>query len=205
MSRRRLTGRGGVITAVAWAAAAGPFLFSCGEEEGPAGPTRPFNYPHADGAEWIYTYEGLGFAKYVISGTYYHPAAGETQKLHEYVAGLGGWEESFVYYLKATGDDVRVYVDAEANQYVVLLKFPLKQGRSWDAGLGLRAKFLATEKVTVSAGTFSCVRVAYTSDVGTFTVWWPTGVGGWGARNHGWWALGGEPLVLELGWYNLPA
>ncbi len=206
MSRRRLTGRGGVIAAVALAAAAAPVIFSCGDEEGPAGPTPPaFAYRHPDGAEWVYTYQSLEFARCVIAGTYYHPAAGETQKLHEYVVGQNGWEESFVYYLRASGDDVRIYVDAGANQYIVLLKFPLRQGRSWDAGLGLRAKFLATEKVTVSAGTFNCVRVAYTNALGTFTVWWATGVGGWGARNHGWWGLGGEPLLVDLAWYNMPA
>lgn len=204
MSAVRWIDRLAAAVGVALMAAGVSILVSCGEEEAPAGPAPPFNYPHPEGAGWIYTHDGFEFAMYVIAGTYVHPAAGDTQKLYEYVVGESGWEASYVYYLKATGDDVRIYVDATANQYVVLLKFPLEQGRSWDAGLGLRAKFVATEKVAVSAGTFDCARVAYTNDLGTFTVWWATDVGGWGARNHGWWALGGKPAVLELAAYDLP-
>jgi len=204
MLRRFIQKSNPVIAGVALAAAAVPFLFSCGDDEGPTGPTLPFNYRHPDGGEWIYGYESMEFARYVIAGTYDHPAGGETQKLYEYVRGRSGWEESFVYYLKVGADDVKIYADAEANQFIVLLKFPLTQGGSWDAGLGLRGTFVAVEKVTVSAGTFNCARVAYTGGPGTFTVWWASGAGGWGARNAGWWALGGEPIVLELGWYNLP-
>ncbi len=203
MLRRLLTKGSAVITGVALAAAV-LFLFSCGEEEGPTGPTLPFNYPHPDGAEWVYGYESMEFAKYVIAGTYDHPAAGETQKLYEYIRGQASWEETFVYYLKVTADDVKVYVDAEASQFIVLLKFPLTRGESWDAGPGVRAKFVAVESVSVNAGTFKCARVAYTGGLGTFAVWWASGVGGWGAKNHGWWAPGGKPIMLELGWYNLP-
>jgi hypothetical protein len=182
-----------------------PILFSCGGDGGPTGPTLPFNYVHPDGAEWVYVYESMEFARYVIAGTYDHPAAGETQKLYEYVRGQAGWEETFVYYLKASADDVKIYVDYEADQFLVLLKFPLTEGESWDAGPGVRATFVAVERVSVNAGIFNnCARVAYAGGRGTFTVWWASGVGGWGAKNHGWWALGGEPIMIELGRYNFP-
>lgn len=193
-----------LIAGVAVATAA-LVLFSCGDDEGPAGPTLPFNYPHPDGVEWIYVHGGMEFARYVLDGTYDHPAAGETQRLYEYVPGAFGWEETFVYYLQASAGDVKIYVDDEANQFIVLLKFPLTEGGSWDAGLGLRATFVAVEKISVNAGIFNCARVTYTGGPGTFTVWWASGVGGWGAQNHGWWAPGGEPILVGLGWYDLPA
>ncbi len=184
--------------------AAVPGLFSCGDDGGPAGPTLPFSYPHPDGAEWVYGYQSMEFARYVIAGTYEHPVAGATQKLCEYVRGLEGWEETFVYYLRASADDVKIYVDGEADQFIVLLEFPLTEGESWDAGPGMRATFVAVERVSVSAGTFNCARVSYTGGRGTFTVWWASGVGGWGAKNYGWWALGGKPIMIELGRYDLP-
>lgn len=187
-----------VAAAVAWLA------FSCGDDEGPAGPSPSIIYPHPDGAEWIYAHESFEYARYVISGVYDHPKVGRTQKLYEYIRGQTAWEETFVYYLRASGDDVRLYVDAEEDRYLVLLKFPLERGRSWDAGLGLRATFVEMERVSVNVGTFNCARVAYAGGPGTFTVWWASGVGGWGAKNHGWWAPGGEPILIELGWYNLP-
>ena len=203
MVRRFMKKSNPVIAGVALAAAV-PILFSCGDGGGPAGPTLPFNYLHPDGAEWIYGYEGAEFARYVIAGTYDHPVAGETQRLYEYIRGQAGWAETFVYYLKVGSDDVKIYVDDEANQFIVLLKFPLTEGGSWDAGLGVRATFVAEERVSVNAGMFNCARVAYAGGPGTFTVWWASDVGGWGAKNHGWWALGGNPIMLELGSYNLP-
>lgn len=200
MSFRRSIKSGALVAAVtaAWLA------FSCGEAEGPAGPSPSIVYPHPDGAEWIYGHESFEYARYVISGVYDHPKAGRTQRLYEYARGQAEWEETFVYYLRASADDVRLYVDAEEDRYLVLLKFPLEKGRSWDAGLGLRATFVGMEKVSVNVGTFNCARVAYTGGAGTFTVWWASGVGCWGAKNYGWWAPGGEPVLLELGWYNLP-
>jgi hypothetical protein len=204
MLRRLIKRSNPSIAGVALAAAAALVLFSCGDDQGPAGPTLPFNYPHPDGAEWIYGHESVEFARYVLDGTYDHPAAGKTQRLYEYIPGAFGWEESFVYYLTVSGDDVKIYVDDEANQFIVLLKFPLTEGGSWDAGLGLRATFVAVEKISVIAGTFNCARVTYTGGPGIFTVWWTSNVGGWGAQNHGWWASGGEPILIELGRYDLP-
>jgi hypothetical protein len=200
MSFRRSVKSGALVAAVtaAWLA------FSCGEDEGPSGPSPSIVYPHPDGAEWIYVHESFEYARYVISGVYDHPKAGRTQELHEYARGQTAWEETFVYYLRASADDVRLYVDAGEDRYLVLLKFPLEKGRSWDAGLGLRATFVGMEKVSVNVGTFNCARVTYNGGAGTFTAWWPSGVGGWGAKNYGWWAPGGQPVLLELGWYNLP-
>jgi hypothetical protein len=200
MSFRRSVKGGALVAAVtaAWLA------FSCGEEEGPVGPSPSIVYRHPDGAEWIYARESFEYARYVISGVYDHPTAGRTQKLYEYERGPAEWKETFVYYLRASADDVRLYVDAEEDRYLVLLKFPLQKGRSWDAGLGLRATFAAMERVSVNAGTFNCARVTYTGAPGSYTVWWASGVGGLGAKNFGWWAPGSEPVLLELGWYNLP-
>ena len=199
----RLIKRSRLLIVVA-AVAAASVLFSCNAVEEPTGPTLTFNYPHPDGAEWVYAHNSVGFARYAIDGTYEHPAAGRTQRLYEYIPGPGGWEESFVYYLQATSDSVKIYVDDEANQFIVLLKFPLTEGGSWDAGLGLRATFVDVEEVSVIAGTFKCARVAYTNGSDTFTVWWASDVGGWGARNHGWWAAGGEPILIELASHDLP-
>lgn len=205
MLKRVLTGRNAVVAAAVLLAAVAPLLLSCEDKEEPTGPTPPeFTYPHMNGAEWVYNYKGQSAAKYTISGTYNHPTAGETQKLYEYGMGESGWVESFLYYLKTSETDVRLYVDPEESKFLVLLKFPLKEGNSWDAGLGLTANVSAKENVSVPAGSFECYKIDYTSSEASFTFWFASKVGGMGAKNHGWWTLGGEPIAMELASYNLP-
>jgi hypothetical protein len=206
MVKRLLAGRCVIAIAAVLLAASIPLLVSCDEEEEPVGPSPPpkFTYPHVNGAEWIFNYKGEKAAKYTISGVYNHPTAGETQKLYEYVMGQNGWEESFLFYLKVSETDVRLYVDSEESTFIILLKFPLKVGGSWDASLGLTANVSSKEEVSVPAGSFNCFKIDYTSSDWTFTFWWPSKVGGMGAKNHGWWSLGEDPITMELASYNLP-
>jgi len=182
-----------------------PLLTSCEEDKEPVGPTpAAFTYPHMNGAEWIYSYKGQNVAKYTISGTYNHPTAGETQNLYEYVMAEGGWQPNYLYYLKVSDSDARIYLHPQESKFIILLKFPLKDGGSWDAGQGLTANVSGPEEVSVPAGSFSCYKIDYTSAAMNFTFWWPSKVGGMGAKNHGWWNIGGTPITVELASYNLP-
>jgi hypothetical protein len=182
-----------------------PLLVSCDKDEEPVGPTPPaFTYPPMNGAEWIFNYKGEKAAKYTISGVFNHPAAGETQKFYEYVQFEGSWELFYLYYLKVTDADVRMYVDSEESEFLTVLKFPLKSGNSWDAGLGMTANVSGPEKVSVPAGSFSCYKVEYTGSEDSFTFWWPSLMGGIGVKNHGWWSTNGTPITMELASYNLP-
>lgn len=212
MLKRVLTGRCAVVTAAVLLAAGAPLLVSCEDEEEPTGPSPPaFTYPHVNGAEWVYNYKGEKAAKYTISGNFEHPAAGPTQKLYEYVMGESGWEENFVYYLQVISSSgevrqerVRLYVDAEESKFIFLLQTPLKVGDSWDAGLGLNANVSAKEDVSVPAGSFECYKIDYASSTASFTIWWPSKVGGIGAKDRGWWSVGGKPITMELASYKLP-
>jgi hypothetical protein len=197
--------RYGVVVAAVLLGAVVPLLVSCGDDKEPAGPSPPaFTYPHMNGAVWIYSYKGQNATKYAISGNYNHPTAGDTQKLYEYVTGQSGWEESFLYYLKVSENDVRLYLHPEESRFLVLLKFPLKEGNSWDAGLGMTANVASKENVSVPAGSFDCYKIDYTSAASSFTFWFPSNVGGMGAKNHGWWTEGGKPIAMELASFNLP-
>ncbi|HUV85936.1 MAG TPA: hypothetical protein VMX79_02360 [bacterium] len=205
MVKRLLAGRYVIAIAAVLLAASAPLLVSCGDDDEPTAPTTPaFAYPHMNGAEWIYNYKGETAAKYTISGVFNHPTAGETQKFYEYVQGESGWELFNLYYLKATDNDVRLYLDPEKSQFTTLLKFPLKSGDTWDAGLGLTANVSGPEKVSVPAGSFNCFKIDYTGVGTSFTFWWPSNLGGIGAKNHGWWSLGEDPITTELASYNLP-
>ena len=200
-----LAKRCAVVVAAVLLGAVVPLLVSCEEDKEPVGPTPPaFTYPHMNGAVWIYSYQGQNIAKYTISGNYNHPTAGDTQNLYEYVMGESGWEPSFLYYLKVSENDVRLYVDAEQSIFLILLKFPLKEGNSWDAGLGMTANVSAKENVSVPAGSFDCYKIDYSSSASSFTFWFPSNVGGMGAKNHGWWSVGEKPIATELASYNLP-
>jgi hypothetical protein len=206
MVKRLLAGRYAVAIVAVLLAASIPLLASCDEDEEPVGPTPTpgFTYPHMNGAEWIFNYKGEKAVKYTISGVFNHPTAGETQQLYEYGWGSSGWELVYLYYLKVTDADVRIYVDPVESRFLTLLKFPLKSGGSWDAGLGFTANVSGPEEVSVPAGSFNCYKVDYSGSEGNFTFWWPSNVGGMGAKNHGWWTLGGEPITMELASYNLP-
>lgn len=212
MLERILAKRYVVVAATVLLAAVAPLLVSCEDDEEPAGPSPPaFIYPHMDGAEWVYSYIGEGEAKYVISGTYNHPAAGPTQKLYEYVRRETGWHEKSVYYLQVASSSgevprerVRLYVDPEDSLFILLLKTPLKVGDSWDAGMGLTARVTVKEYVSAPAGSFECYRIEYTSSEAFVFFWWPSKVGGLGAMNRGWWTEGGGDVVLLLESYKLP-
>jgi len=206
MVKRLLAGRYVIAIAAVLLAASAPLLVSCGDDDEPTAPTPTpgFTYPHMNGAEWIYNYKGETAAKYTISGVFNHPTAGETQKLYEYAQGESGWVLFYLYYLKVTDTDARIYGDPVESQFITLLKFPLKSGGSWDAGLGLTANVSGPEKISVPAGSFNCFKIDYTSTEDSFTIWWPSKVGGMGAKNHGWWSLGEDPITTELASYNLP-
>lgn len=194
-----------VIAASAILLAAVPLLVSCDGEEEPTGPTpEVFTYPHANGSEWIYSYEGENIVRYVISGTFNHPAAGNCQKLINYVAGGGGWQRYDTQYLKVTESDVRLYLDDSSSGYYMLLKFPLEVGKQWDAGKGYTANVSSKETTSVPAGSFECYKIDYTSSSWNMTFWWPSKIGGMGAKNHGLWAINSTPITVELKSYNLP-
>ena len=205
MVKRFLAGRYAVMVAAVLLAGVAPLLMSCDDEDDPVGPTpTAFTYPHMNGAEWIFNYKGEKAAKYTISGVFNHPTAGETQKFYEYVQDEGSWELFYLYYLKATENDVRLYLDPEKSQFITVLKFPLKSGGSWDAGLGMTANVSGPEEVSVPAGSFSCYKVDYTGSETSFTFWWASNMGGIGVKNHGWWSIGEQPITMELASYNLP-
>lgn len=206
MVKKLLKNRYALVVAAACLVLSIPLLTACEEDEEPTGPTPPaFTYPHMNGAEWIYKYQGEDVAKYTISGVYNHPTAGETQNFYEYVRGQGGWQQDALYFLKVSDNDVRLYVDDQESKFFILLKFPsLKDGGSWDAGLGYSANVSGPEDVSVPAGSFSCFKVDYTSGSDSFTFWWPAKVGGMGAKNHGWWSVGTTAITVELSSFNLP-
>ena len=195
-----------VVAAIVLSVAVVSLLVSCGDDDDePIGPTAPtFTYPHANGSEWIYSFEGADSIRYVISGTYEHPAAGTTQKLISYVFVTDGWEKYDTQYLKVTDFDMRLYLDDTSSSYYMFLKFPLKVGKQWDAGKGYTANVSSKEDITVPAGSFGCYKIDYTSTGWSMTFWWPSKVGGMGAKNYGLWNIGGKPITIELASYNLP-
>jgi len=133
-------GRWVVMVAAVLLAGIAPLLISCGDEDDPTGPTpTAFSYPHANGSEWIYSYEGADTIKYVISGTFQHPAAGNTQQLISYVNVTDAWQKYDTQYLKVTENDMRVYLDDTSSDYYMLLKFPLTVGNQWNVGKGYTA------------------------------------------------------------------
>ena len=205
MVKRFLAGRYAIVISAVLLAAAVPLLVSCGKDEDPAGPTpEAFTYPHANGSEWIYSFEGSDTIKYVISGTFQHPAAGNTQQLISYVNVTDGWERYDTQYLKVTENDMRIYLDSKSSDYYMLLKFPLKVGNQWNAGKGYTANVSSKENTSVPAGSFNCYKIDYTSSGDSMTFWWPSNVGGMGAKNYGLWYFGNDPITIELKSYNLP-
>jgi hypothetical protein len=205
MVKRFVAGRCAIVIAAVFLAAVVPLSLSCGGEEETTGPTpETFTYPHANGAEWVYSYEGESLVKYVISGTYDHPSAGTTQKLISYVFASGGWQKYDTQYLKVTATDVRLYLDQTSSGYYMLLKFPVKVGNQWDAGKGYTATVSTKETASVPAGSFSCYKIDYTSSAWNMTFWWPSKIGGMGAKNYGLWAINGTPITIDLKSYNLP-
>lgn len=204
MAKQFRAGRSVVTVAAVLLAGIAPLLLSCGDDEEPAGPTTPtFTYPHANGSEWTYAYEGVNAVKYVISGTFQHPAAGNTQQLITYLY-YDGWERYDTDYLKVTENDMRLYLDDTSSDYYMLLKFPLAVGNQWNAGNGYTANVSSKEKTSVPAGSFDCYKIDYTSSGGSMTFWWPSNVGGMGAKNYGLWYAGTTPITIELKSYNLP-
>ncbi len=205
MLKRFLAGRYAIVISAILLAAAVPLLVSCDGDDDPTGPTTPtFTYPHANGSEWIYSFEGSDLIKYVISGTFQHPAAGNTQQLISYVFVTAGWQKYDTQYLKVTENDMRLYLDDTSSDYYMLLKFPLKVGNQWNAGKGYTANVSSKENASVPAGSFSCYKIDYTSSGWSMTFWWPSKVGGVGAKNYGLWAMNGKPITVELKSYNLP-
>jgi len=205
MVKRFLAGRYAIVISAVLLAAAVPLLVSCGDDDDPAGPTpEAFTYPHANGAEWVYSFEGENAVKYVISGTFDHPSAGNTQKFISSVYGSGGWQKYDTQYLKVTENDVRLYLDKTSSGYYMLLKFPLKVGNQWDAGKGYTATVSSKETTSVPAGSFDCYKIDYTSSAWNMTFWWPSKIGGMGAKNYGLWAVSGTPITIELKSFNLP-
>ncbi len=205
MRKERFRERYRVLAAVILSVAIVSLLVSCGDDKEPTAPTTPtFTYPHANGSEWIYSYEGSDLIKYVISGEYQHPAAGSTQQLISYVFVTDGWQRYGTQYLKVTENDMRLYLDDTSSDYYMFLKFPLKVGNQWDAGMDFSANVSLKETTSVPAGSFDCFKVDYTSSGTSMTFWWPSKVGGMGAKNHGLWYLGGQPIMIELKSYNLP-
>jgi hypothetical protein len=200
-----LTKRCAAVVAVVLIGAVVPLLVSCGDDDEPTGPTTPtFTYPHANGSEWIYSYEGSDLIKYVISGTFQHPAAGDTQQLIVYVFVTDGWQKAGTQYLKVTENDMRLYLDDKSSDYYMFLKFPLKVGNQWNAGMDYTANVSSKETASVPAGSFDCYKVDYTSSDDSMTFWWPSKVGGMGAKSYGLWYYNNEPITIELKSYNLP-
>ncbi len=206
VKRRSVKRIGGAVVAVVLIGAVVPLLVSCGDDEEPTGPTPgTFNYPHADGSQWIYKHQGNNFVKYVISGTFEHPYAGNAQRLLRYTFVDGKWQEYDAQYLKVSDADVKLYEYKSTNDFYVLLKFPLKVGNQWDAGQRYTAKVASKETISVPAGSFDCYKIDYIHDIGyRMTFWWPSKVGGMGAKNFALWAIEGESVTIELASYNLP-
>jgi hypothetical protein len=195
----------GIIVGAGLLAIVIPLLVSCDGDDGGTTPTpEAFSYPHANGSEWIYSFEGENIVKYVISGTYGHPSAGSTQKLISYVNVTDAWEKYDTQYLKVTSTDVRLYLDKTSAGYYMLLKFPLEVGNQWNAGKGYTATVSSKTNASVPAGSFSCYKIDYTSSSWNMTFWWPSKVGGMGAKNYGLWAMGSNPITIDLKSYNLP-
>ncbi len=199
----------GIVSVLAAAVlVAGMALFmACTSSEEPTTPTAPsFNYPHPNGAEWVYSYQGTNKTRYVISGNFNHPVAGDTQKLFEYLWSNDAWQQVGVYYLKVTGNDVTVYLDKQNGDFFRMLKFPLGVGNQWDAGLGYTANVSVKETISVPAGSFECYKVEYKyTGLTMVTFWWPANVGGMGAKRYGFWCGSGVPISVELASYNLPS
>ncbi len=205
MSKWLMAKRYGLTVGAILLVTAVPLLTSCEGEKEPVGPTpAAFTYPHANGSEWVYSYEGESLIKYVISGTYGHPSAGNTQKLISYVFSGGGWQKYGTQYLKVTDTDVRLYLDQTSSGYYMLLKFPLKVGNQWNAGKGYTATVSTKETTSVPAGSFDCYKIDYTSSSWNMTFWWPSKIGGMGAKNYGLWSMGSTPIAIDLKSYNLP-
>lgn len=205
MVKRFLAGSYAIVIPAVLLAAAVPLLVSCDGDDGGTTPTpEAFTYPHANGSEWIYSFEGSDLIKYVLSGTFQHPAAGNTQQLISYVFVADGWERYDTQYLKVTENDMRLYLDSKSSDYYMLLKFPLKVGNQWNAGKGYTANVSSKETASVPAGSFDCYKIDYTSSGWSMTFWWPSKVGGMGAKNYGLWAISGNPITTELKSYNLP-
>jgi hypothetical protein len=205
MVKRFLAGSYAIVIPAVLLAAAVPLLVSCDGDDGGTTPTpEAFTYPHANGSEWIYSFEGSDLIKYVLSGTFQHPAAGNTQQLISYVFVTDGWERYDTQYLKVTENDMRLYLDSKSSDYYMLLKFPLKVGNQWNAGKGYTANVSSKETASVPAGSFDCYKIDYTSSGWSMTFWWPSKVGGMGAKNYGLWAISGNPITTELKSYNLP-
>jgi hypothetical protein len=204
MVKRFSAERWAFVLAVALLAVVVPLMLSCDGDDEPTGPTpEAFTYPHADGSEWVYSFEGENIVKYVISGTYGHPSAGSTQKLISYVYS-GGWQKYDTQYLKVTESDVRLYLDKSSAGYYMLLKFPLEVGKQWNAGKGYTANVSSKTTISVPAGSFDCYKIDYTSSSWDMTFWWPSKVGGMGAKNYGLWSMGSNPITIDLKSYNLP-
>ncbi len=185
-----------------------PLISSCDNGGTTPGSDDGTGYPHNNGSEWVYTYEGEDFVKYNISGTYNHPAAGNTQVLITYVATKGiyatDWAKYDEDYLTVSDTEVRVYPDDEDPGYFLLLKFPLKVDSKWTFYGNTDATVTKKETISVPAGSFETYKIDYHGDFG-FTMWYSTTIGGWGVKNYGWWFYGDDPVTIELSSYNLPS
>lgn len=189
------------------------FTLSC-DSEGENG--GEFSYPHPDQAEWIYTFQAGSTSTspysvydehWVLNGTYDHPYGGTTQILEYYMYNSSSqeWERWDTWYMLVTSEEVRFYPNSDSGIYGTLLKFPLSVGKEWDTGYiynAESAKVVGQEDVTTPAGIFNnCYKVEYYAKGFTqFTVWFPSGVGCWGAKTD---VVGWGTLTLHS--YNLPS
>jgi len=183
-------------------------FYSCNETTTPTPPEDEgmTGFPNANGSEWIYSYQGGDLIRYVISGTFNHPSAGDCQQFFVYVWASKGeedWVQFELYYLKYANNEVRLYLDDVGTDYYLLYKFPLETGDTWNFEPGTTATVGDKTTITVPAGAFEVYQIDYNGDY-SFTVWYSGNIGCWGIQNYSWWYLGDDPITTELSSYNIP-
>lgn len=114
-----------------------------------------------------------------------------------------------VTYLRFDPDRyVSLSFSEEIDVTVKFLVFPLEVGNSWlvytssyyhPGWKGVKANVVSKEKIAVPAGTFDCYKIEYTGSesLPDFTIWWASGVGGWGVKVRGYWSFDREPFESE--------
>jgi hypothetical protein len=164
-------------------------------------------FPHANGSEWIYSVLGMEFYRYVLSGTYDHPVAGECQQLIKYMQAKGeeDWVIIDIDYMKYENDEVWIYPGPATDDYSYLLyEFPLEVDNTWDYDENTTATVISVTNITVPAGAFTVYEIYYDCTPDDITIWYSNQVGCYGVMNHGVYNIGG-PITMELSSYNIPS
>ncbi len=177
--------------------------------------SRVYNVPIADtpfpcenGTEWTYRF-GDTEMKLVANGTAEHVIAGEVVVIEEWFRDDNDdWYLNNYDYLWISDKEVRRFDTLESDTYSVVIRYPLKLGKTWKYSPidhpGWIATVVSIDNVVTPTGTFTdCYRIEYNCEDGYWgdmirTTWYAPGVGGlYGVREE-------DGRVTELIGYKFP-